>query len=179
MRRQSKRPVVQLTSLLDLLFVMIFVSLLQTKSAPTMAESKPEARPDQETPAKPEATPEPVKAEPKIVPITAVFHFYATARSPEVPTGTYSMRGTYNKETGDLELGGTAWINRPSKDYGMVPLTGSIGQNEVFTGRIEYEHCDQFSLRRTQRISSSDIGGSWEGSYICGQGETGLTLTIQ
>lgn len=175
-RKGIKRPVVQLTSLLDLLFVMIFVSLLQTKSA--SAPNKNEAPP--EPVAKKETAPvmEPAPVKKAVIPVTAVFHFYATVRSPEVPTGTYSMRGSYNKESGEIELGGTAWINRPS-GYDMVPLKGRIGNNETFTGRIEFQDCEQFTLRRTSRIPGSDIGGNWEGSYVCFQGETGLTLTIQ
>ena len=175
MRKQIKRPVVQLTSLLDLLFVMIFVSLLQTKSTPSNAQAKTETKPVE---TKVEPKPAPVKEEPKIIPVTAVFHFYATTRSPEVPTGTYSMRGSYNRENGELELGGSAWINRPA-GYDMVPLKGRIGSDETFTGRIEFQDCEEFTLRRTTRIPGLDIGGNWEGSYVCFQGETGLTLTIQ
>lgn len=178
MRRQIKRPVVQLTSLLDLLFVMIFVSLLQTKSAPSKAKTQAKTPPASRAKPKNKQKTEPAKPAPKVVPVTAVFHFYATSRSPNVPTGTYSMRGSYDKETGDIELGGTAWINRPA-GYDMVPLKGKIGNNETFTGRIDFQDCEQFTLRRTKRIPGSDIGGNWKGSYVCFQGETGLTLTIQ
>lgn len=186
MRKLRKRPVVELTSLLDLLFVMIFVSLLQTKAPQAKNETKPDPKPVETAVAQSEPKAEPIevvkepapKPEPIIVPITAVFHFYATARSPGTPDGAYSMRGEYNRENGSLSLGGTSWIKRPA-GYGMVPLKGVIGAGESFTGQIEDPGCAQFTLKRTERIGNSDIAGKWEGSYFCAQGETGLSLTIQ
>lgn len=179
--RKRRKPTVQLTSLLDLLFIMIFISLIQSKQLPYMVTMDTDHT-KIETPEveiKETETPPPQPTEPVVQPITAIFHFYATSQNPEVPTGTYAMEGTFNNETGELRLGGVSWINRPP-GYDMVPLNGEIAPNAVeFTGRIEFHGCEQFTLRRTSQISNSHIAGKWEGSYTCTQGETGLTLTIQ
>lgn len=184
MKKKLKKPVVQLTSLLDLLFVMIFVLLLQSKATPTKADATPKPSPApapvakvEKTKPKPRPTPEPAK--PTKISIGAVFHFYATAKSPNVPTGIYSMQGTYNTKSGDLKLGGTNWIKRP-QHYDMVPLSGSIDEKTgTFTGRIEFQDCKEFNLYKTQSDSGSPVAGKWEGTYTCGQGETGLTLTLR
>ena len=177
-KKARKKTTIQLTSLLDLLFVMIFVSLLQQK-APQVVKTQ------QTTPI---PVPAPIvakKIEPIIKPkanakmaIEAQFHFYATASGPRIPQGKYLMQGTYNQETGQLRLGGVGWLERP-QHYDMVPLSGKVGPSkQTFTGRIEFQSCKEFTLKRTSTNGSSDISGTWEGSYECAQGATGLTLTI-
>jgi hypothetical protein len=176
MMRRYKRPVVQLTSLLDLLFVMIFVSLMQTKTPPSpSATAAPEERPVPITEVSPktEAAPRP---QGKIA-VTGMFHFHATSKNPQIPSGKYSMEGTFNHDTGHLQLGGIQWIKRP-ENYGMVPLKGKINSDKtIFTGTIEFPGCKEFKLVRTPH-EGSPIAGKWQGSYVCSQGETGLTLTI-
>lgn len=186
MKKKLKKPVVQLTSLLDLLFVMIFVLLLQSKAPPTKGEPAPKAEPvaKVETPKKIEqpkkiepVPPKPVK--PTKISMGAIFHFYATAKSPSVPTGIYSMQGSYNTKSGELKLGGTNWVKRPN-GYDMVPLSGVIDEKAgTFTGRIEFQGCKEFTLYRTLNNTGSPVAGKWEGSYTCSQGETGLTLTLK
>jgi len=183
MKKKLKKPVVQLTSLLDLLFVMIFVLLLQSKAAPTKAEPtpKPEPKPIAKVEPKPEPkpTPKPKKVVPKIFALEAVFHFYATAASPNVPTGIYAMQGSYNAKNGRLSLAGTKWVKQVP-NFGMVPLSGFIDEKTgTFTGRIEFQNCEEFSLYKTQSDTGSPVAGKWEGTYTCGQGETGLTLTLR
>jgi hypothetical protein len=170
--RRIKRPTVQLTSLLDLLFVMVFLSLLQSKDIPmpVVETTVPEVVV--------EKTPTPV-VEPSPFSLTAIFHFYAVASNPTVESGTFAMAGTYDQQTGELYLGGVNWIQRPT-DYDMVPLTGRIfGGEQEFTGRVDFPTCQVFSLRRTSTTGRTPISGVWEGVYTCGQGETGLKLTIQ
>jgi hypothetical protein len=173
MIRRFKRPTVQLTSLLDLLFVMIFLSLLQTKNPPPPAETKVEQKVQAPTP------PAPPKKKPLIYQTSAVFSFYATQRNPRLPSGSYSMNGSFDEKTGILQLGGSSWVNRP-EGYDMVPLKGKIDlATNIFTGRIEFQGCLQFNLRKVSTGSSrTPISGKWEGIYSCSQGETGLTLTI-
>lgn len=173
MIRRYKRPTVQLTSLLDLLFCMIFVSLLQTK-VPVKEEIKETAPKKEEI--KVEA---PKVIEDKPIPVTAIFHFYQTTKNPAVPTGTYAMNGSFDQKSKKIRLGGVSWINRPSH-YDMVPLNGVISEDGFkLTGQIEFQDCQTFTLLRTSKISGSVIAGQWEGVYDCLQGETGLTLTIQ
>lgn len=178
--RRKKTTTVQLTSLLDLLFVMVFVSLLQQKAPPEPAPEPVETKP---APAKPKPKEKPVEKKPvepkKVVrPIEATFNFYGTAKNPNLPKGKYLMRGVYNSDTRELKLGGIGWIDRP-ENYDMVPLSGKIGpSSKTFTGRIEFQSCKQFTLERTSSEGSLEISGSWKGVYECGQGATGLTLTI-
>ncbi len=167
MIKRYKKPTVQLTSLLDLLFCMIFVSLLQSKTPP-VKETKVE-----ETPVSPTTKPLDIKS------VTGIFHFYKTPNNTSVPTGTYAMSGVFDEKTRELRLGGVSWINRP-EGYDMVPLKGSISENnQEFRGRIEFQDCQNFTLKRTTQISGSSLAGKWEGIYDCLQGETGLTLTLQ
>ena len=192
MKRKIKKPVIQLTSLLDLLFVMIFVSLLQTKSTPTQAESKKPPAPRPAPVQKPVEKPvqkkvvakKPAPAKPVVVAVNAVFHFYPSASSPNIPSGKYAMGGQFNSKTGELQLGGTSWISRPKGqaaniEIDMVPLSGVIdSSNRTFTGRIEFSNCREFNLYKVEEFSTTPISGKWEGTYTCLQGTTGLTLTI-
>lgn len=167
--RKRRRPSVELTSLLDLLFVMIFLSLLQTK-APSAPEPKVEE--------KKIATPAPVeeKPKPKIIAVSAIFNFYPTPQNPSIPAGSYHMNGSFDEASGELQLGGSSWIKRP-QNYDMVPLKGNIDRNtNTFRGRIEFQGCLEFTLRK--ETADKSFRGSWSGSYSCTQGETGLTLTI-
>jgi len=175
--RIQKKQVVQLTSLLDLLFVMIFISLSQQKTA---QNTEPQVKVVTKTIVK-EKIVEKVPAQPvlKKFNITAIFSFYGTPSNPNIPSGTYRMSGNYDQKTGKLFLGGTEWINQPS-DYEMVPLGGKVEASEdFFTGRIQFQGCKQFSLRRQSKSSGTPISGKWEGQYDCTQGMTGLTLMIQ
>ncbi|PIK15737.1 hypothetical protein [Halobacteriovorax sp. JY17] len=167
--RRPKKSTVQLTSLLDLLFVMIFVSLLQQKP---IAEA-----PKAKAPAKQEIakTKTPIL---KTIPLEAQFYFYGTNSSPNIPQGKYLMQGSYDQKTGKLRLGGVGWLDRP-KNYEMIPLSGVIGTSKKsFRGRIEFQTCKEFTLQRISNEGSTEISGQWKGSYICAQGATGLTLTI-
>lgn len=173
MMRRYKKPVVQLTSLLDLLFVMVFASLLQTKATPAKTEPKPVEV--TKTEEKKEA-PKPV---PQKHSISAVFNFYATSRSPSVPNGSYQMEGSFDEKTGVLNLNGSQWINRPAH-YDMVPLRGKVNEGRsLFTGKIEFPGCREFTLKRIPKNGRSPLAGTWQGAYICSQGETGLTVEIE
>lgn len=171
MYKRRKKPTVELTSLLDLLFVMIFLSLIQQKGV--KAPVKP-------TPAKvTKATPTKAVPVKKVHSVSAVFNFYETPSNPGIPVGAYRMQGRYDEKTGLLSLGGVNWMNRP-KGYDMVPLSGKINAaGNLFTGRIEFQGCKQFTLRKTAKVQSSNpLTGEWKGVYDCQQGSTGLTLSI-
>lgn len=181
MYKRIKKSTVQLTSLLDLLFVMIFVSLIQQKTVTETPKTQAPVVTATPAPVKEEvevsATPAPV-ATPTYYSIQAKFNFYATNENPQLPSGTYLMQGSYDLKTGKLQLGGVSWIQRPP-DYDMVPLSGEInGGLETFVGRIEFHGCEKFTLQRTKKGTGSPISGEWKGTYDCTQGATGLTLTI-
>ncbi len=172
-----KKTQISLTSLLDLLFVMIFVSLLQQKAPSTPIPVKaPKPIAEKKVESKPTPTPAP---KPLVkIPVEAEFHFYATDANRNIPEGKYLMQGSYDQKDGSLRLGGVGWLQKP-KNYDMVPLSGKIGpSHKTFRGRIEFQSCKEFTLTRTSTSNSSEVSGKWEGSYDCAQGATGLTLTI-
>ncbi len=174
--RRKKTTTIQLTSLLDLLFVMVFVSLLQQKTPVSTPSKKPVEKPTPVVAVKKTEVKAKTTAPKTSFDIEATFHFYATSSNPSIPNGKYLMRGIFDEKTRDLKLAGLSWMEQP-KNYDMVPLSGKIGpSNKTFTGRIEFPSCKQFTLTRTS--GSSGISGEWKGSYECGQGATGLTLTI-
>jgi hypothetical protein len=178
MIKRYKKPTVQLTSLLDLLFCMIFVSLLQTKNPPNPQPS--EAKIPEKSPpviSKKIEKPEPPKV-PLIRSVSAIFHFHKTPNNPGLPSGSYAMSGTFETKTRAIKLGGVNWIDRPA-GYDMVPLNGVISEDgHQLTGRIEFQDCQTFTLTRTSQQIGKEIAGRWVGVYDCLQGETGLTLTI-
>jgi len=183
MYKRLKKSTVQLTSLLDLLFVMIFVSLIQQKTVTQAPETKAPPAPVPTVAAAPSAAPTvaatvaPI-ATPTHYSVQAKFKFYATSENPSLPTGIYLMQGSYDLDSGKLQLGGLSWIQRPP-NYDMVPLSGIINGNlETFVGRIEFQGCEKFTLQRTKKGIGSPISGEWSGTYDCTQGATGLTLTI-
>lgn len=171
--RRSKKSTVSLTSLLDLLFVMVFVSLLQEK-APPVVKTETKIKTVTKTIIKQVQAPQLVHA------IDAKFFFYATSSNPGIPSGKFSMRGTYDVKSNQLHLGGKKWIVKPPVDIGMVSLSGTIDKSKsLFTGRVDFEGCQMFTLKRQSKGSTSPISGSWQGTYSCAQGVTGLTLIIK
>jgi hypothetical protein len=169
MMKTNRKRTIQLTSIIDLLFIMIFISLVQAQTVSRSEEDEVLAQEVQKN----------QKTQIESMSVNAVFHFYRTPQSPDVATGTYVMNGSFHPESGQLQLGALSWINQP-EGYGMVPLNGKIDSSyQKFTGRIEYPGCEEFTLWRVTHIPRSKISGEWEGTYLCSQGETGLTLTIQ
>lgn len=179
--RRIRKQTVSLTSLLDLLFVMIFVSLIQQKEIVPSKEkvTKPKPTPKIAKPVKKpikKPAPAPVKA---VHSIRATFNFYGTNSNPKIPNGSFLMSGQYTTKDGKLELGGMAWIKRP-QNYDMVPLSGTIDPAKgIFKGRVEFIGCKEFTLTRKIKENRTPISGEWVGTYDCSQGATGLTLTIQ
>ena len=182
-----KKQTVQLTSLLDLLFVMIFVSLIQqkevTQKTPTKTAKDPVKKVDAVTPkvATKKITPKKEIKKPvqTFFTVRATFNFYGTNSNPNIPNGSYIMSGSFDKKNGELKLGGVGWVKRPA-NYDMVPLMGVIDSSQkFFKGRIQFQGCKEFVLERKTLSNTTPISGDWVGSYNCSQGATGLTLTIK
>lgn len=176
--RRPRKSVVQLTSLLDLLFVMIFVSLIQDKKveqttpAKKVVEKKVEKKEIKKEPGPPTVV------VPQNFALTGVFKFYATSSNPSVPTGSFRVKGNLNRKSGKVSLGGVSWIERPSR-YDMVPMNGVFdSETGAFRGRIDFQGCQAFTLQRLRRGDKNPLSGEWSGEYRCSQGSTGLTLTI-
>lgn len=80
----------------------------------------------------------------------ALFHFYADPRNPRVPTGCFTMSGTYEPSTGRLQLKGGDWLLRPA-GYHVVSFDGHVdAAGRRFTGKVGgASACKQFDLART------------------------------
>ena len=188
--KRRKKATVELTSLLDLLFVMIFVSLLQQKNQSIPKKEKiPPKKKVTKVKQKPVVPPKKVVKKKvmkkKIIPklasgtIKATFNFYKMGSGPNQSSGQYGMRGWFDAQKRSIQLNGYKWIYRP-KQYDMVPLVGTVDKSfSQITGKVDAPFCQTFSLNRVKKGNGvSPVSGVWKGSYTCGQGKSGLTLTV-
>ena len=65
--------------------------------------------------------------------LTAVFNFGPHPKNKKVPSGSYTMKGTYDPEEGKVHLTGVEWIEHP-KTYSFVSVNGFVGANGMITG---------------------------------------------
>lgn len=78
---------------------------------------------------------------------TATFRFYAVPENPDVPSGSFVMRGTVRGD-GTVELVPDHWLEQPT-DYWMVGLVGTIDPSgATLRGRIREAACGAFDLTR-------------------------------
>jgi hypothetical protein len=87
------------------------------------------------------------------VTIEAVFHFYAVAQNPGVPTGCFRMLGQYDPATRSfvLESDERQWIVQPP-NYLVVNFRGALSADgRSMQGRVEGPGCSQFGLQRLER----------------------------
>ena len=180
MSSRRKRPAIQLTSLLDLLFIMIFVSLIQSQSLSIQDRELDESFEiieDIEVHIDVNL-PEDVNEILTPYQVHAIFHFYPVDKGT-MSEGKFKMIGHYDPSIRKLELVGKRWLERP-EGYDMVPLSGVLADSgSIFSGKIDFPGCEQFYLTRTQGEDLERIVGQWQGTYICSQGETGVSLTIK
>jgi hypothetical protein len=80
--------------------------------------------------------------------LDAVFAFYADDSNPDVPTGRYSMIGSYDPDSGNVDLNEAAWIEQPG-GYVMVSLDGFINEESTsITGTVDNFGCTVFTVVR-------------------------------
>lgn len=81
---------------------------------------------------------------------SALFHFYADPRNPRVPTGCFTMDGTYDPASGRLQLKGREWLLKAS-GYRVVHFDGHVdAEGRSFTGQVSgAPSCKRFDLGRT------------------------------
>jgi len=66
----------------------------------------------------------------------ALFHFYADPRNPRVPTGCFTMDGSYDPADGHLRLTGQEWLLRPG-GYQVVSFDGTVdAEGRRFEGTV-------------------------------------------
>jgi hypothetical protein len=112
--------------------------------------------------------------------LTAFFDFYPVTSNPGVPSGSFSMTGSYNAK--GVTLSPVKWLVAPA-GYEMVGLSGvAPGFNGVntFRGSVSVPGCATFLLHRLAVApDEAAAAGKWKGTYACAQGLSGLTLTIK
>ncbi|MBT6175899.1 MAG: hypothetical protein HOI23_01540 [Deltaproteobacteria bacterium] len=80
--------------------------------------------------------------------LEAVFAFYADDSNPEVPTGRYTMIGSYEPASGNVDLNELEWIEQPG-GYVMVSLDGFINdEGTSITGTVDNSGCTEFTVVR-------------------------------
>jgi hypothetical protein len=80
--------------------------------------------------------------------LEAVFAFYADDSNPEVPTGRYTMIGSYEPASGNVDLNESEWIEQPG-GYVMVSLDGFINDGGTsITGSVDNSGCTEFTVVR-------------------------------
>lgn len=99
--------------------------------------------------------------------------YFEFGDSGDVPPGAYTLSGT--NDGGALTLAGDEWIEQP-EGYLQVGLSGEA-EGDSLTGTIDGEGCTDFSVSRTS--TEPWYADEWEGAYDCGQGLTGLKVTIE
>jgi len=81
--------------------------------------------------------------------VAAVFHFYAVPENPDVPTGSYTLRGVVRGD-GTIDLSPERWLEQPY-GYVMVGMTGFLeSASGIMRGRIAAAECDGFDLHRVR-----------------------------
>lgn len=78
--------------------------------------------------------------------LRAVFNFHAVPTNPQVPSGSFAMKGAFSGEKLVLKAG--RWIKRPH-DYLTVDLSGGAPKQGVLSGTIDTDGCSSFLLRRS------------------------------
>ena len=80
--------------------------------------------------------------------VDAWFHFLAPTDNPAVPTGCYTMTGTFEGPTGQLRLAPGAWLHQPM-GYEMVRLAGDVSTDgAALEGVIDHPSCGRFATLR-------------------------------
>ncbi|MFJ4716455.1 protein kinase [Streptomyces sp. NPDC088785] len=80
--------------------------------------------------------------------VDAVFSFYPAPSNPEVPRGSFAMKGTFKDDV--LTLKATRWINRPDNfDPVDLKATYDASTPDHLDGEISGASCTTFSTQRS------------------------------
>jgi hypothetical protein len=119
-----------------------------------------------------------------------LFELYALPDNPGVPSGRFQVRAVYKEAEGRLRLDPAIWEQRP-EGYEMVGFDGYVDLAAGrYEGEVAFNGCGAFSLTK-ENASAPGAGnaqaqapdydrliGVWKGRYRCGQGLTGVTVTL-
>jgi hypothetical protein len=91
--------------------------------------------------------------------LAATFSFYALKRNPGVPSGEYTLTGTYSATRMTLKPG--HWLKEPA-GYEMVGLTGGAptDHGKVLRGRISNPACSTFSVTRSLSVARRRVSAT-------------------
>lgn len=80
--------------------------------------------------------------------LSAIFNFYAVPSDPGVPSGSFSMTGTYS--AAGVDLNQSRWIREPA-GYVMVNLNAGppTDGGKVLRGNVSYVGCSTFTVRKS------------------------------
>jgi hypothetical protein len=112
--------------------------------------------------------------------LTAYFDFYPVTSNPTVPSGSFSMSGSYNAK--GVTLTPVKWLVAPAgyETVGLSGFTPGFKGVNTFRGSITVSGCASFLLHRpVVAPDEAAAAGKWKGTYACAQGVSGLTLTIK
>ena len=80
--------------------------------------------------------------------LEAIFAFYADDSNPDVPTGRYTMTGSFNPDGNVVDLNVGEWIEQLG-GYVMVPLDGTLNaEGNTITGTVDNPGCTEFTVQR-------------------------------
>lgn len=110
--------------------------------------------------------------------LTGVWNFYSVPSNPTVPAGATNVAGTYAGT--DVTLNFQSWISQPS-GYVEANLSGTVQDNGTrIAGNVlgQVSGCTTFELTRLGAVDASAMQGTWQGTYVCAQGLTALSLDV-
>ena len=92
--------------------------------------------------------------------LVATFAFYATDSNPDIPSGKYTMRGTYSDE--GIELIQDKWVKQPP-GWEMVDLrSGPLAKGDTsLAGDVTTEGCKTFSLEKDTPAAPAEWPAEW------------------
>jgi hypothetical protein len=79
--------------------------------------------------------------------LTATFNFFAVPSNPGVPTGDYTMTGSYSANAENFTMG--HWTKQPT-GYEMVNLSAGPPSNggTVLSGKVSTAGCSTFTVKK-------------------------------
>ena len=68
-----------------------------------------------------------------------VFNFYAIPSNPSVPTGAYTLRGSFDNKTGEVVFRGDEWISHPT-NYHFITIFSQVdlAKKKITSGSNSY-----------------------------------------
>jgi hypothetical protein len=87
--------------------------------------------------------------------IAAEFELYPLPENPNLPRGAYSLNGTFNPNTLEMNLKAAKWLKRPGATWVVVDFSGQFDSNlNRFTGRMKHPSCGSIELVRATSNNS-------------------------